>query len=173
MRKSLWIMLAILLVAIAAPSAHADSYTDYTLTFGLTDGSPNATSGGTVILDNTSGIYTTFSVDWNGVVFDFSGLFDKTLPLSAYWTGCAENAGSTCPLNGVSSCCTFVPSLSCNCGNSFPGTGFTDPTAAALGTYTLNPVAAPEPSSVALMLLGVGLVFVMRKRIGQRLPQAS
>jgi hypothetical protein len=34
-------------------------------------------------------------------------------------------------------------------------------------------VAAPEPSSVALMLLGVGLVFVMRKRIGQRLPQAS
>jgi len=34
-------------------------------------------------------------------------------------------------------------------------------------------VAAPEPSSVALMLLGVGLVFVMRKRIGQGLPQAS
>jgi hypothetical protein len=34
-------------------------------------------------------------------------------------------------------------------------------------------VAAPEPSSVALMLLGVGLVFVMRKRIGQRLPQAN
>jgi hypothetical protein len=31
----------------------------------------------------------------------------------------------------------------------------------------------PEPSSVALMLLGVGLVFVMRKRIGQRLPQAG
>ena len=34
-------------------------------------------------------------------------------------------------------------------------------------------VAAPEPSSIALMLLGVGLVFVMRKRIGQGLPQAS
>ena len=34
-------------------------------------------------------------------------------------------------------------------------------------------VAAAEPSSVALMLLGGGLVFVMRKRIGQRLPHAS
>jgi len=34
-------------------------------------------------------------------------------------------------------------------------------------------VTAPEPSSYALMLLGVGLVFVMRKRIGQGLPQAS
>ena len=43
----------------------------------------------------------------------------------------------------------------------------------ALGTYQLTAVAAPEPSSVALMLLGVGLVFVMRKRIGQHLPQAS
>jgi len=31
-------------------------------------------------------------------------------------------------------------------------------------------VATPEPSSVALMLLGIGLVFVMRKRIGRRLP---
>jgi len=31
-------------------------------------------------------------------------------------------------------------------------------------------VGVPEPSSLALMLLGVGLLFVMRKRIGQRLP---
>jgi hypothetical protein len=34
-------------------------------------------------------------------------------------------------------------------------------------------VAAAEPSSVALMLLGLGLVFVLRKRIGQGLPQTS
>jgi len=33
--------------------------------------------------------------------------------------------------------------------------------------------SVPEPSSVALMLLGVGAVFVMRKRRGQGLPQAS
>ena len=41
------------------------------------------------------------------------------------------------------------------------------------GTYALTAVTAPEPSSYALMLLGVGLVFVMRKRVGQGLPQAS
>ncbi len=34
-------------------------------------------------------------------------------------------------------------------------------------------VTVPEPSSVVLMLLGIGLVFVMRKRIGQGLPLAS
>ena len=37
------------------------------------------------------------------------------------------------------------------------------------GTYTGFIVTAPEPSSVALMLLGVGLVFLTRKRIGQGL----
>jgi hypothetical protein len=41
------------------------------------------------------------------------------------------------------------------------------------GTLTFTPQAAPEPSSVALLLLGVGLVFVMRKRIGLRLPHDS
>ena len=35
---------------------------------------------------------------------------------------------------------------------------------AGSGGLTFTPVAAPEPSSVALMLLGVGLVFVLRKR---------
>jgi hypothetical protein len=53
-----------------------------------------------------------------------------------------------------------------------PGCG--DPTGFVLeGDIVTSTVATPEPSSVALMLLGVGLVFVMRKRIGQRLPQAS
>jgi hypothetical protein len=41
------------------------------------------------------------------------------------------------------------------------------------GTYTGFIVTAPEPSSVALMLAGIGLLLVMRKRIGQRLPQAN
>ena len=39
--------------------------------------------------------------------------------------------------------------------------------------FLTEATVAPEPSSFALMLLGVGLVFVMRKRIGQGLPQAS
>jgi hypothetical protein len=43
------------------------------------------------------------------------------------------------------------------------------------GNYTGFIVTAPEPSSVALMLLGVGLAFVLRKRIGHHpaRPQAS
>jgi hypothetical protein len=41
-------------------------------------------------------------------------------------------------------------------------------------TYgTPGPVTTPEPSSLALILLGLGALLVMRKRIGQRLPQAT
>jgi hypothetical protein len=41
-------------------------------------------------------------------------------------------------------------------------------------TVTITDVSGvPEPSSLTLMLLGVGLALVMRKRIGQGLSQAS
>jgi hypothetical protein len=36
-----------------------------------------------------------------------------------------------------------------------------------------TPVPNPEPATGGLMLLGIGLVFVMRKRIAERLPQTS
>lgn len=57
---------------------------------------------------------------------------------------------------------------SVSCGGSS-----TSDAAVSCGTLSFAAVTAPEPSSVALMLLGVGLLFVMRKRIGQHLPQAS
>jgi hypothetical protein len=38
-------------------------------------------------------------------------------------------------------------------------------------SFTIIPT--PEPSSLGLLLFGVGLVFVMRKRISRNLPQAS
>jgi hypothetical protein len=59
------------------------------------------------------------------------------------------------------------------------GTGIIDQLCAActmdvkdVGGLTFTPVATPEPSSVALMLAGVGLVFAMRKR-SSGLQQAS
>ena len=165
MRKSLWIMLAILFVAIGAPNAHADS-TDYTLSFilAMNGGSPNAFSGGTVVLDNTTDTYTTFLVDWNGLSWDFSGNTSANIPTTGSWGGCAL-PGSTICGGG---------SAELGIGSAFlVSSGITSESSKVEGTYTLTPVGAPEPSSVALMLLGVGLVFVMRKRIGQGLPQAS
>jgi hypothetical protein len=55
-------------------------------------------------------------------------------------------------------------------GDGFALTDYSTPGTYVSGSDTLvvtAAVAAPEPSSVALMLLGVGLVFVMRKRNSQ------
>jgi len=62
---------------------------------------------------------------------------------------------------------TFTASVTDTQGYEF------DTTATFTLVYDYTPVAMPEPSSAGLMLLGVGLVLLMRKRIGQRLPQAS
>jgi hypothetical protein len=162
MRKSLWVMLAVMVVAIGAPASHADSFTDYTLSF--TGGTPNPTSDGTVIFDNTTDTYTTFLVDFRGLSFDFSGSTSANIPTTGLWAGCAFPGADFCA--GASAALGIGSVL-------VVSSGIPSGTAKTQGSYALTAVAAPEPSSVALMLLGVGLVFVMRKRVGQRLPQAS
>jgi hypothetical protein len=52
-----------------------------------------------------------------------------------------------------------------------PGFGYT--TASGLSYAPASTTAVPEPSSVALLLAGIGFLLVMRKRIGWGLPQAS
>jgi hypothetical protein len=168
MRKTLWIMLAVLLVAISAPKAHADSTTDYTLSFTLTDGSLNAASVGTVIFDNTTGEFNTLNVVWNGVKYSFIGIDSSGISTTGSWSACAalQNPPDCDFHNNVA-----VFDLGGMVLANPPGG--TTVNATADGSYVLTPVGAPEPSSVALMLLGVGLVLVMRKRIGQSLPLAS
>ena len=56
------------------------------------------------------------------------------------------------------------PSFSFGPGNSAPY---------GSGCVNFSQVAMPEPSSIALLLLGVGIVFVSRKRIRQGFHQAT
>jgi hypothetical protein len=161
MRKSFWIMLAVLIAAIGVPTAHADSITNGTFNFTVTSGSPPPT--GSFVWDSTKSTWNLFNIDWDGLVFNFAPLFPNlgALPTTGTWLG---NANVTASENDFS--IGQIDAI-----NTTPLVPF----ALAEGTYSVTEtvVGAPEPSSVALMLLGVGLVFVMRKRIGQGLPQAS
>jgi hypothetical protein len=174
MRKSLWIMLAVLFVAIGPPAARADIVT-LDLSGSLTPGagacSPSCTLGGDIVINNTTGTVT--SVDFTvagespsvGPFNTFDGFLGGGLGLV---TG--DSAGNIFEmfLSG-----TLVGYTGGAIGGSIDGiigALFFVNTGAALTEAT---VAAPEPSSYALVLLGVGLVFVMRKRVGQSLPQAS
>jgi hypothetical protein len=176
MRKSLWIMLAVLVVDISAPYASADIVTfDLSGSLAARAGSCSpCTLGGDIVIDNTSG--TVISVD-----FTVAGESPSVGPFNRF-IEFVEGNSELLAVDGASN--IFGMFLSGKPGTLVGYTGggisgnITPPVGNPLfvinaGAVLTEVVPAPEPSSVALMLLGVGLVFVMRKRIGQRLPQAS
>jgi PEP-CTERM motif len=153
-------------ICFAAPTAHADSLTDGTINFTVTSGSPAPT--GFFVFDNTTSTFTSFTVGWDGVIYNFgtSGITLAELGSSGFW--CAAGPVSLspgCPAEVVRLAILVLPEAPDDFSGPFP---------VANGTYTVTEtaVATPEPSSLALMLSGVGLVFAMRKR-SSGLQQAS
>jgi hypothetical protein len=170
MRKSIWIILATLFGAVWAPHAEADSLLDGTFYFSVNSGSPAPT--GSFVFDQTTNTWTSFAVNWDGVVFNFAsvGIRDPAV-LSIHGTWCGAGISSS------SSACTlssfFVlapPAFMVHAGTGF----FTDPSAVASGYYMIKETAAvgseptvatPEPSSLALaMMAGVAILLTLRKR---------
>jgi len=170
MQKSLWIILA--LVAIGAPSAHADSFT-YTYT--------STECFGGVICGRFS--YTTEAI---AAVTSETTLPAADLTATSLSGLFGECSFSSVTLNegGVGNQGAILLGVQCSSIGEHPD-GYSPADYSTQGTYTatigsivdtlvVTPVQAmPEPSEAGFLLLGVGLVFVMRKRIGQSLPQAS
>lgn len=165
-RKFLWAVAAILMMGFSVPGAHADSASAVFTCSGSCLIVPSATvTGGagpifglnlefTDILSDTpiaplvlesfpSGITTPTLFDWTFTDTSTTATFAITAP------------GSMQPVITIAfSGLSLEPQVS-----SLSETGtllFTPPSTSSMVT--------PEPSSVALMLLGVGLVFVVRKR---------
>jgi PEP-CTERM motif len=165
MRKSLWIMLAALLVAIAAPSAHADSFT---ATFSCS----GTCVGGTPTAPDVTFPAPVIDVTWNGLLFQFHLLYHAPSPQDQFsWTGFNDYD------EGRDTLLQYIDITDQTTETTWSSTGYSTfangKSSQATGALAFAAVATPEPSSYALMLLGVGLVFVLRKRIVQRLPQAG
>jgi hypothetical protein len=192
MLKTLWITLTVLFVAIGAPNAHADSYTDGTINFTVTAGNVAAAPTGSFVYDNTTNEFTDLTVHWT--VLGFEIIF----PL----TGCANGTGygasvivctrtsdgqtsyqalTSCKVGTTETCTWWASTCFIGCyDDSFrlssgewliaeihlDASPYSE--LYAVGTFT-----TPEPSSFGLMLLGIGLVLVMRKRMAQGLPRAT
>jgi hypothetical protein len=161
MRKSLWIMLAVLVVAIgAAPNARADTFT-----YSYTD--PIGESWSTKPITGVTGPTTVLAADLTATsnTGEFAGCTTTSVVLD--FAGIGGTGSQRTNFSG----CQFTANTNTD---NFALSDYTTPGVyIGFGTLTVAAVTAPEPSSVALMVLGVGLVFVMRKRIGQGLPQAS
>jgi len=163
MRKGLGIVPVLFLLAvIGAPSAHADSYTPNftcTGTCTFTPTAPNVSFPWPTTINVTYGSYSfllTLSGDMHpGDTYDW-----RAFPGIVY----GDESFIILDLTCSGTCANYV---------SDPLTG---PSTDDSGALTFAAVATPEPSSLALMLIGIGLlgfVTVLRKRIGQGLPQAS
>jgi hypothetical protein len=142
-------MLAMLLVAIAAPNAHADvtPYGTYTV-----ECLGPCASDPTVTIDSTRIDFTVFgnSVDITGLSLEPGRLLGWNI----------DNG-----LLAVTDLTSSVPVVA--------PIDLTFPTSNEAGLFLPGTPPTPEPGSLGLMLLGVGLVFVLRKRIRQSLPQPS
>lgn len=180
MRKSLWIMLALLFLAIGPPDARAN---DSVITLDVsgtmlpvyaaeTCAPSPCTLRGYIVIDETQGIFTSVDVTLAGAPsvgpFTSAGFViqDSLLVLSG-------SSPFALGLQGIDTLIGYT-------GGPVGAFVFTIPTVPPFfnvvyeGTGALTEVTVtPEPNSGVLWLLAVGLMFVMRKRIGQRLPQAS
>jgi hypothetical protein len=164
MQKTLWIMLA-LVVAGGAPVAHADSFAPLFSPSGVVD-CPTCGIAGTPTAPDVTFPSPTLSITDQGIGFSVM-LPPSSLPGDSYsWsTSIAGFFGSEATMTIVdttrnTSVSDTVGLCFCTFENEF-------------GSLKFTPVTAPEPSSLALIPLGLGALLIMRKRIGQRLPQAS
>ncbi len=169
MRRALWIVLAAMIVAMAVPTAHAQVY-DGTFNFVTTFGTPGPTSS-SFVFDETTNTYSTLTVDWDGAVFDWSGPdLISQFPTSGTW--CAAGPDEIASCDDRNSTFSFGTVNS----TSFSGS-FTDADGMANGTYTTTEtLVTPEPSSLGLMLTGIGVLLLLRKlrkRNARRLQLAN
>jgi hypothetical protein len=154
MRKSLWIILTVLLVAMGVPNARADTF-NYAVDFTVTAGNfANQPAIGTIQYDTLTGVISPFTVTWDSTQFPFPAITDTTLLSdSITWQATAITGVFVFTDNNLGATDSMT---------TLPGS-YSSANDMASGNVTL--VQTPEPATGAFMLLGMGFVLVVGKRI--------
>ena len=166
MGKSSWIIFAVIFVAVCAPNAHADTFTYAYFSGELGCGTNPATCA----------VYSWTTVAIAAVTSE------TTLPAADLTTSSLSGTLAGCILSSVTLDLGGVGGqgfTSTNCGGvsnpdafsvadySTPGIyTFLSVTEGVNDSLTVTAVQTPEPSTVALVPLGLGLAFLMRKSTG-------
>jgi hypothetical protein len=151
MRRYLWLV-ALLFGVMVVPNAHADGF----------DASFDCTTSCSSVPTDP---YVLFPSPTIPITFDFKR-FDITLSgLDSVTDDFKWGVGSN-----SDGWYFFINDLTKNTFDSGPTWGFDGSNHYGSGCVYFTNV--PEPSSLALLLLGIVTLFVVRKRIGRGLPQA-
>jgi hypothetical protein len=184
MRKSLWIILTVLVLAIGAPYAQADT----TSTFDVSGTALNDSTGilgscasgatcafsGTLTIDVTNGNLTAVDITFPGLASFTSTQFAEPSGTSDWFIGVLNSSsGPPCLCDALTLffTTTMTPgSLVDFTGGSIFGLFVLNNTTSAPEysdlSGSITPAPAPEPSSLAHIFLGLGALLVMRKRMG-------
>ena len=163
MRKMMWMILALLLGAVVAPCVRADSVT-FTCTAECLAAVPTAPD-------------VTFPSPALVISFDNQTL-DLTLPSydldTDTYTWFTSNNFFIISDTSQTSEFDLGGDVADDSGGNNPGDAVVEDMGGNLSfNNTTPPVSTPEPGTVTLMLVGIGLVLVMRKRIGLRHSQGT
>jgi PEP-CTERM motif-containing protein len=157
MRKSLWIIPVLLLFgAVVAPSVRADS-----VTFTCTAHCPAAVLAPTAL-------NVTFPSPALVISFDNQTL-DLTLPSEDLDTDTYTwfTSNNLFIISDTNQAFDLGADVADDSGGNNPGDAVVEDMYGNLSfNNTTPPVSTPEPGTVTLMLVGIGLVLVVRKRIG-------
>lgn len=183
MRHPLWLILALLLfAAVGASAAHADTVTDWTVS-GLTFSNGDTLSGG-FDYDSTTGKYSSVNLlletSGGATVATFTanpyGSCDGSTDCQDFQSGVGYLVlNEMHALQGYSGTTdSIIQPIAV--GSSFAGTQIglgANSYAGEAGGELIAATPAPEPSSLALTLFGLGFWgIVMRKRIALGRPNA-
>ena len=163
MRKTISVILTLLIGAIVAPCAHAD-----TVTFTCTQDCPVG-----VAVPTAPDV--TFSSPMLVITFDNQTL-DLTLPPqdSDGDTYLWFTSNNYFIISDTDQAFDLGGDVADDSGGNLAGDAVVEDMGGDLSfNNTTPPVVSPEPGTVSLGLIGMGLVLLMRKRIARGLPQAG
>jgi len=162
MRKTLWIVLAVLVAVIGAPVANADSYT---ILFSGGPGAPTVVGSDSVTYDPTTNLFTTPSIEISYYGNDIALYLDLYTPGYA-WFYPTDTFAWVWSYDGL----FHIYDMS-QAGIEIYGAGYLAPGSVS-GTYlgngpvTFEASTVPEPGTFLLMLTGLGVLgwmMMMRK----------
>jgi hypothetical protein len=169
MKKSVWMIVAVVFMALVVPSARADSISSGTLSFTL-DSCCVAPTSGSFTYDATTNQFLNFSVIWDGMTFDLSHATQTTylamsgaIPTPLFWTAACEpsTVNPTVPCDGLLD-------FQISAGDYVSGFAVrplmpSADLAVGGGKFAVsNLVAVPEPGTLAFVLMGIAGMILKR-----------